>query len=79
LPVIAAKNGAHLETVGAVSTRWLYEPGNHAQLSSMMDTVATDEGERDRYGQALQAHQRLELSLDAHLDRLEAEYEKVRG
>jgi glycosyltransferase involved in cell wall biosynthesis len=78
LPVIGARGGAHLETIGSVSTRWLYEPGDHAQLSSMLEALATDPAERVRYGEALRAHQRRELSLGAHVARLEAAYDNVR-
>jgi len=79
LPVIGARGGGHLETIGAVSKQWLYEPGDHVQLATMLQALANNRGERDRYGDALQKHQRLELSLDAHVANLEVEYEKVRA
>ena len=78
LPVIATRAGAHLETVGAVTTRWMYRPGEHAELSSMLQALALDHAERARYGRALQEHQRAALSLDAHVDQLETLYERLR-
>jgi len=78
LPVICARGGAHLETAGAVTKRWLFEPGADAELAEMLQTLAADAAERERYGRALQKHQRAALSIESHVGQLEAIYARIR-
>jgi glycosyltransferase involved in cell wall biosynthesis len=76
-PVVAARGGAHMETVGSVATRWMFGPGDVKQLAGMLQELAGDDAERAQYGQSLQAHQRANLSLASHVDQLEAVYARV--
>ena len=77
LPVICARGGAHLETVGAVSSQWLFEPGDSAAIAKMLQSLATDRVERKRYGRALQQWQRSTLSIESHVDQLERIYARL--
>jgi len=75
IPVVAARGGAHVETVGRVSDKWLFSPGDASQAASMLDSLGHDPRARARYGDQLRAEQRQHLSLAVHVDHLEVIYE----
>lgn len=77
LPVIAAHGGAHPETVGAVSTAWLFPPSSPGEVARLLDTLCEDETAQESYGAALRSWQRARLSVTAHVDRLEALYRRI--
>jgi glycosyltransferase involved in cell wall biosynthesis len=77
LPVVAAAGGAHLETVGAVAPQSLFPPGDHGAAGDLLRAMAGDADRRRREGAALQAHQRVEMNVDHHVDRLLDVYEQV--
>jgi len=74
IPVVAARGGAHTETVGTVSDQWLFSPGDAGQAASMLDELGSDLEARERYGNQLRAAQRKHLSLGVHVDHLELIY-----
>lgn len=77
LPVVAAAGGAHLETVGACSTEWLFPPGDAAACADRLRRLAADDAERTSYGAGLQAVQRRHFELARHVERLAALYREV--
>lgn len=77
LPVVAAAGGAHLETVGSVSTRWLFPPGDVDRCASLLTDLAADEETRQSYGEALRRRQIEQFSVDAHVERLVALYRSL--
>lgn len=77
LPVIAAAAGGHLETVGQHSAAALFEPGDAAAAARHLVRLADDPQTRRAYGSTLQALQRDRLTIEAHVDRLEAVYRDI--
>lgn len=75
VPVVASAAGAHLETVGACSTEWLFPPGDVAACAELLLSLTADEVVRTEYGRALQDVQRRRFDLDDHVDRLLSIYE----
>jgi len=78
IPVVAARGGAHVETVGVVSDRWLFPAGDSRAAAKMLDSLGSDPTERRSYGDALRDSQRKHLSISAHVDRLEEIYAEIR-
>lgn len=74
IPVVAARGGAHTETVGKASNRWLFSAGDAGEAASMLDSLGRDLEARERYGNRLRAAQRQHLSLAVHVDQLEVIY-----
>lgn len=70
LPVVASGSGAHLETVGACSGRWLFPAGDYQACAQRLNQLALAPAIRQSYGDALQAFQRQHFDLDDHVDRL---------
>jgi len=79
IPVVAARGGAHTETVGNVSDHWLFSPGDAVQAASMLDLLGQNPEARERYGDQLRAAQRRHLSLAVHADQLEVIYKEMGG
>jgi glycosyltransferase involved in cell wall biosynthesis len=77
VPVIAAGGGAHIETVGPVSTEWLFTPGDAAACAALLDRVPTSREGLRAYGQSLRTRQRELYSLAPHVDRLVRLYREV--
>ncbi|MBW3547431.1 MAG: glycosyltransferase family 4 protein [Actinobacteria bacterium] len=77
LPVVASAGGAHLETVGACSTAWLFPPGDAAACADRLRRLAADGSERTRYGAGLQAVQRRHFSLGDHVEGLASLYREL--
>ncbi|MGI8759167.1 MAG: glycosyltransferase family 4 protein [Acidimicrobiales bacterium] len=79
LPVVASGSGAHLETVGACSARWLFPAGDHEACAQRLRELALAPATRQAYGDALQAFQRRHFDLGDHVDRLVELYLGVTG
>jgi glycosyltransferase involved in cell wall biosynthesis len=77
LPVVAACGGSHLETVGRVTPDALFRAGDAHGAAGVLRAVALDEDRRRAAGAALQAYQREELGLAAHVERLGEVYQAV--
>lgn len=56
-PVVATASGGHLETVGRVSSTYLYEPGDATRAGELLRRLADDAQTRSRYGTALRETQ----------------------
>lgn len=78
VPVVAARGGGHVETVGAVSGRWLFPVGGASAAAAMLDSLGAEPSARQREGATLQAWQRDHLSIESHVDQLESVYAEVR-
>jgi glycosyltransferase involved in cell wall biosynthesis len=79
LPVVAARGGAHLETIGAVDERWLFPPGDHRAAANLLRSLAEDPKARTFASGRIQAHQRSELGLATHVKHLIELYEQELG
>lgn len=75
LPVVAARGGAHLETVGTEGI--LFAPGEVAGAAEGLAKLGHDPDLRGRVGAALRERQQRMYSLSGHVDGLEALYRKV--
>ena len=78
LPVVAAFGGAHVETIGGASDRWLFPAGDAQAAATMLDSLGADPEERERVGAREQEWQRAHLSIESHVDQLEKIYADVR-
>lgn len=77
LPVVAARAGGHLETVGAVEGAGLFTPGDADDAARLLVALADDPARREAYGAALQALQRERFTVDAQARATEAVYRSV--
>ena len=77
VPVVAARGGGHLETVGAADDRCLFPIGDWGAAAAALDALGTDPVERIRLGFALQVWQRAHLSIERHVDQLEQVYSEL--
>jgi len=77
LPVVAARGGAHSETVGSISDQWLFSPGDSGQAASMLDALGRSRETREHYGSRLRAAQQQCLSLGVHVSGLEMIYRDI--
>lgn len=71
-PVVAARGGGHIETLGAGA--WLFDPEDHEACAGLLDQLADEPAAAGAYGCSLQKAQRTHLSLDAHVATLETLY-----
>lgn len=77
LPVVAAANGGHLETVGTSPDAALFAPGDSAAAAKLVARLAGDAELRDGYGAALQSLQQRCFSVAAQSTATEAVYRSV--
>ncbi|HEY5515188.1 MAG TPA: glycosyltransferase family 4 protein [Pengzhenrongella sp.] len=77
LPVVAARAGGHLETVGAVPGAALFDPGDAGHAGRLLARLADDVEERERYGARLQALQRERFTVEAQARATDAVYRTV--
>ncbi len=75
IPVVAAKGGAHLETVGDDGA--LFAAGDPAAAAAALVTLSGDRSLRMRMGAGLRRRQQERFSLATHTDRLEDLYQQV--
>jgi glycosyltransferase involved in cell wall biosynthesis len=76
-PVLAARGGAHVETVGPDGR--LFTPGSAEELAGLMRSLADDPAAAQKYGRELQDRQRGLFGISRHVDGLEAIYRDVLG
>lgn len=77
LPVVAARAGGHLETVGALAGAALFDPGDAGHAGSLLAHLADDVEERERYGAQLQVLQRELFTVEAQARATDAVYRSV--
>jgi glycosyltransferase involved in cell wall biosynthesis len=65
LPVVAARGGGHLETVGTVPVAALFPPGDVVAAGTTLADLAADEAARAGYGESLRRAQRERFTLGA--------------
>jgi glycosyltransferase involved in cell wall biosynthesis len=75
IPVVGARGGAHIETVG--DDGLLFAPGDADAASEALVSLADDVALRRQVGSGLRARQQQLFTLANHLDRLEAVYREV--
>jgi glycosyltransferase involved in cell wall biosynthesis len=75
IPVVAARGGAHLETVGKDGI--LFPPDQADAAAEALVTLSDDRPLRARVGARLRERQQRMFSLARHVDRLEALYRQV--
>jgi glycosyltransferase involved in cell wall biosynthesis len=75
IPVVAAKGGAHLETVGDEGV--LFAAGDPAAAAAALVTLSRDRSLRMQMGADLRRRQQERYSLSTHADRLEELYQQV--
>lgn len=75
IPVVAARGGAHVETVG--DDGLLFAPGDPAAAAEALVTLGGELALRRTIGKHLQERQRRLFSLERHLDGLESVYRRV--
>lgn len=76
LPVVAARAGGHLETVGAAPGAALFTPGDAADAARHLARLAADPA-RARYGAALQELQRARFTMAEQARATDAVYRSV--
>jgi glycosyltransferase involved in cell wall biosynthesis len=76
-PVVAAKHGGLTETVLHLETGLLFEPNNAEALSSALEELILDSDKRTKFGES--GHQRTieYFSLEKHVEKFEAIFEKI--
>jgi glycosyltransferase involved in cell wall biosynthesis len=75
IPVVAAKGGAHIETVG--DDGLLFAPGDADAAAQVLETLGKDIALRRQVGTRLRSRQQQLFALPDHLDRLELLYREV--
>lgn len=75
MPVVAARAGGHVETVGAAPGAALF--GDVAEAARLLARLADDSLERERYGGTLQRLQRERFTVEAQALATEAVYRSV--
>jgi glycosyltransferase involved in cell wall biosynthesis len=75
--VVAADGGAHRETVGRATPDTLFPPGDVDTAAALLQRLATDPAARSRHGHAARRHHEAELTIERHVDHLDALYERV--
>jgi len=74
LPVIAARGGAHRETIGSATPETLFPPGDHGAAAALLRRFANDPGARADL--AARGRRRYDdaFTIRAHVDALESVY-----
>lgn len=77
LPVVAARAGGHVETLGAAARAVLYDPLDPLDAARQLAALAADPEARDEYGRELQSLQRESYTVEAQAAATEAVYRSV--
>jgi glycosyltransferase involved in cell wall biosynthesis len=77
LPVVAARGGGHLETVGPVTSDFLYDPTDTEAGGAALRRLALDPVVRQAYGRALRSRYQAEYTVDRHARSLIDVYRRV--
>jgi glycosyltransferase involved in cell wall biosynthesis len=75
VPVVAARGGAHIETVG--EDGFLFDPGDVDAAATCLVRLAENQDLRVSVGRRLRARQNALFSLDEHVLRLEELYQSL--
>lgn len=75
LPVVAARAGGHLETVGRARHAALFDPNDGAEAASLLGHLAADKSLRTAYGAELREIQEQEFTVTGQAQRTIAFYE----
>jgi glycosyltransferase involved in cell wall biosynthesis len=75
IPVVAARGGAHVETLG--DDGLLFTAGDTEAAAALLARLVHDDALRSVIGKRLRSRQAMEFSLDTHVDRLERLYDSV--
>ncbi len=78
LPVVAADAGGHRETVGSATPNTLYPPSDPDAAAAVLAALAADPAERGRLGRAVRERFLAAFTIERHVDRLDAVYQRVR-
>jgi glycosyltransferase involved in cell wall biosynthesis len=76
VPVVAARSGGHLETVGRLDGALLYDPGESPEAASMLRRLLS----REQRAELSEAGRRLvagSFSIQRQVDQLVLEYQRV--
>jgi glycosyltransferase involved in cell wall biosynthesis len=76
-PVVAAAAGAHLETVGRVSTEHLFAAGSIEGCGAALRALGNDEATRQTYGSALEREWEATFTIERHCSQLDAVYRRL--
>jgi glycosyltransferase involved in cell wall biosynthesis len=79
MPIVASASGGNLETMGQLPTAAFHPPGDAQAMADQLVRLAADDAARAAYGAGLRALQRQRLTLEIHVDGLEAVYAAVTG
>jgi glycosyltransferase involved in cell wall biosynthesis len=77
LPVVAARAGGHLETVGPVTSNFLYDPVDTEAGGAALRRLALDPVGRQSYGRALRSRYKDEYTVERHARSLIEIYQRV--
>jgi glycosyltransferase involved in cell wall biosynthesis len=77
VPVVAADGGAHRETIGPASPDTLFAPGDDVAAARLLEALAADPARRAALSASGRARFEAEYTVERHVDRLEALYERV--
>ena len=77
VPVLAARAGGHLETIGAVPEMPSFEPGDVREAATVLASLASDPERRRRLSETVRNHQRSRLTVEQHVDGLENVYHRA--
>jgi glycosyltransferase involved in cell wall biosynthesis len=79
LPVIAVGSGGTAETVGPVTDRWLFRPGDYQTAGKLLAELAADPSTALSYGRDLRATQKERFNIDVTTQKVEQVYHDVLG
>lgn len=77
LPVIATDGGAHPETIGIATPETLFRSGDADAAAVLLRRYAHDPAARADLGRRVRARYEEAFTIEAHVDRLEAFYERL--
>jgi glycosyltransferase involved in cell wall biosynthesis len=78
VPVVAARAGGHIDTVGSVPDAALFAPGDVSAAADLLQELACADDRRGRLGAAGREVQQQRFSLDRQVDALLEVYEQLR-
>jgi glycosyltransferase involved in cell wall biosynthesis len=78
IPVVAARAGGHLDTIGSVPDVELFAPGDADAAAQLLRDLASDDDRRGRIGNAGREVQRRDFTLASQVDAVLEVYERLR-
>jgi glycosyltransferase involved in cell wall biosynthesis len=77
LPVVAARGGGHMETVGRVDGAALFPPGDARTAGALIADLASDPVRRQQYGDRLRVAQQQRFTLSRQVDKILEAYARL--